>query len=212
MLSEQPVECLYLVRDGFGEQYADAYRPVASTRVTGSDLPDDARLARAEMIVAVHSGRDEELRDALDRLGFERGIPTVGVELLPTRIVCGPAVIPGATACYSCYLRRTEQHQDPARTDGIGEATRGLPDGFGRMHLAIAHGLLTLAVAELRAQPAGLGGTVRTFDLVSGMLSTAPTVAVDRCSRCSARWDHQRTRDGAPAGLADAFAMAEGGN
>jgi len=203
--SDQPVECLYLVRDAFGEQYADAYRDevpaAASIRVTGSELPDDARLSNAAMIAVVHSGRDEKLRDALDRFGFERGIPTVGVELLPTRIVCGPAVIPGATACYSCYLRRVEQHQDPAQADAVAEATRDLPEGFGRMHLAVAHGLLALAASELRAGPEGIGGTVRTFGLVAGGLSTASTVAVDRCSRCGGRWDDRRTGVGALAGL-----------
>ncbi|UJB43206.1 cyclodehydratase [Streptomyces sp. A1-5] len=201
MLSEQLVDCLYLVRDAFGEQYADAYRPAAWSRVTGSELPDDARLSSAAMVVAVYSGRDEELRDALDRFGFERGVPTVGVELLPTRIVCGPAVIPGATACYSCHLRRAEQHQDPARTDRVAEATRDLPEGFGRMHLAITHGLLALATAELRGGPAGLGATVRKFDLVTGVTSTASTVAVDRCPRCSARWADRRTGVDALAGL-----------
>jgi hypothetical protein len=195
VLFEESVECLYLVRDAFGEQYADAYQPAAVCRVTGSELPDDARLSSAAVIVAVHSGRDEELRDALDRVGFERGVPTVGIELLPTRIVCGPAVIPGATACYSCYLRRIEQHHQ------LGEATRGLPEGFGRMHLALAHGLLALATDELRTGPVGLGGTVRTFDLVAGTVSTASTVAVDRCPRCGARWDGQRNRVDAIAGL-----------
>ncbi|QBI53055.1 cyclodehydratase [Streptomonospora litoralis] len=201
MLFEQSVDCLYLVRDAFGEQYADAYPTGASIRVTGSGLPDDVRLSRSAMIAAVHSGRDEELRDALDGLGFERGVPTVGVELLPTRIVCGPAVIPGATACYSCYLRRIEQHRDAAQAGDVGEATRGLPEGFGRMHLAVAHGLLTLATAELRTGPEGIGGTVRTYDLVSGVLTTASTVAVDRCARCGARWDGLRNGVGAMAGL-----------
>ena len=184
MPSEEPVDRLYLVRDAFGEQYAEAHQVAAACRVSGSELSGDARLSRARMVVAVHAGRDERLREALDRLGFDRGIPTVGVELLPTRIVCGPAVIPGATACYACYLRRIEQHRDPARPYDVGPATRGLPEGFGRPHLAIAHGLLALAVAELRAGPVELGGTVRTFDLVAGKLSTASTVAVDRCPRC----------------------------
>lgn len=201
VLSEQAVDCLYLVRDAFGEQYADAYRPTAWSRVTGSELPDDDRLSTAAAVVAVYAARDEELRDALDRLGFERGVPTVGVELLPTRIVCGPAVIPGATACYACHLRRAEQHQDPARTDRVAEATRGLPEGFGRMHLAIAHGLLGLATAELRGGPHGLGGTVRKFDLVTGAVSTASTVAVDRCPRCGGRWADRRKGAEALAGL-----------
>jgi bacteriocin biosynthesis cyclodehydratase domain-containing protein len=197
MPSEEPADCLYLVRDAFGEQYAETHRVAPVVRVTGSGLPGDARLARAGTIVAVHSGRLEELRDAVDRFGFERGVPTVGVELLPTRIVCGPAVIPGATACYACYLRRVEQHRDPAQPYDVGRATRGLPEGFGRPHLAIAHGLLALALAELRTGPVGLGGTVRTFDLVAGTLSTASTVAVDRCPRCSAR-----LRDPASSGTA----------
>ncbi|MFF8599687.1 cyclodehydratase [Streptomyces sp. NPDC015232] len=200
-MSEQPVDCLYLVRDAFGEQYAEAYRPAAWTRVNGSALPDDPRMARAAALVAVHSGRDEELRDALDRFGFEHGVPTVGIELLPTRIVCGPAVIPGATACYSCHLRRGEQHQDPGRPDRVAEATRGLPEGFGPMHLAIAHGLLELARAELRDGPVGLGGTVRKFDLVTSAVSTASTVAVDRCPRCGTRWADERKGVDALAGL-----------
>jgi bacteriocin biosynthesis cyclodehydratase domain-containing protein len=197
--SEEPVDCTYLVRDAFGEQYAEAYGITPALRVTGGDLPDDARLDRARMVVVVHSGRLEELRDSVDRFGFERGIPTVGVELLPTRIVCGPAVIPGATACYGCYLRRIEQHRDPAQPYDLGEATRGLPEGFGRPHLAIAHGLLTLAIAELRTGPVGLGGTVRSFDLVAGTLSTASTVAVDRCPRCGTRLRDRSGGAAAPA-------------
>ncbi|MFE0459575.1 cyclodehydratase [Kitasatospora sp. NPDC058965] len=187
MSSEEPLDCLYLVRDAFGEQYVEAHGLAPAVRVTGSELPADARLDRAGMLVVVHSGRLEELRDAVDRFGFERGVPTVGLELLPTRIVCGPAVVPGATACYACYLRRIEQHRDPGQPYRLGEATRGLPEGFGRPHLAIAHGLLTLALAELRTGPVGLGGTVRSFDLVAGTLSTASTVTVDRCPRCSGR-------------------------
>ncbi|MCT9089603.1 TOMM precursor leader peptide-binding protein [Streptomyces sp. ASQP_92] len=197
MSPEEPADCLYLVRDAFGEQYAEAYAISPVVRVTGEELPDDTRLARAGTIVVVHSGRLEELRDAVDRFGFERGVPTVGLELLPTRIVCGPAVIPGATACYACYLRRIEQHRDPAQPYDVGPATRGLPEGFGRPHLAIAHGLLTLALAELRTGPTGLGGTVRTFDLVTGTLSSAPTVAVDRCARCG-----ERLRAAAPDAVA----------
>ncbi|WP_026123404.1 cyclodehydratase [Nocardiopsis chromatogenes] len=201
MSAEQSRECLYLVRDAFGEQYADAYPAAAPIRVTGSGLPDAARDAPAAMIAAVHSGQDGELRDALDRLGFERGVPTVGVGLLPTRIVCGPAVIPGSTACYACHRRRAEQHRDPADTGDPGEASRGLPEGFGRMHLAVAHGLLELAKAEMRAGPEGIGGTVRSHDLVSGTLSTASTVAVDRCARCGDRWSGLRSGPAAFAGL-----------
>ncbi len=202
MLSQQAPECLYLVRDTFGERYADAYGPSAVSRVVGSDLPDDVRLGSAAAVVVLHSGHDEQLRDAVDRHGFERGVPTVGLEVLPTRIVCGPAVIPGSTACHACFRRRVEQHRDPADTHHPGDATRGLPEGFGRMHLAIAHGLLALATAELHAGPVGLGGTVRTFDLVSGTLSAGSTVAVDRCPRCGDRWGARRAGLGALAGTA----------
>ncbi|AEV84644.1 cyclodehydratase [Actinoplanes sp. SE50] len=195
MTSDRPEDDVYLVRDAFGTGYAEAYGIRAAIPVTGSVLPDDARLSTARIIVALHAGRDDDLRDALDRAGFDRGVPTVGVELLPTRIVCGPAVIPGATACHACYRRRIEQHRDPGRPYDLSAATRDLPEGFGRPHLAVTHGLLGLALAEMRGGPVGLGGTVRTFDLVAGTLSSASTVAVDRCRRCGARF-----RDGAPAG------------
>lgn len=202
MPAEESQDCLYLVRDAFGEQYADAYLAAEPIRVTGSRLPDAVRDVPASMIAVVHSGQDGDLRDALDRLGFERGVPTVGVGLLPTRIVCGPAVIPGSTACHACHRRRVEQHRDPAHADDDPDgAARGLPEGFGRMHLAIAHGLLELAKAEMRAGPEGIGGTVRSHDLVSGGLSTAATVAVDRCARCGDRWSGLRDGAAAVSGL-----------
>ncbi|MGW1889358.1 TOMM precursor leader peptide-binding protein [Streptomyces sp. NPDC002004] len=201
-MGETPVECLYLVRDAFGEQYAEAYGIPESSRVTTTAAADEAELPDAAMLVALHAGRDEAWRDTLDRIGFERNIPSVGVELLPTRIVCGPAVIPGATACYSCYLARIEQHRDPAQPYDVGRATRGLEEGFGPQHLAIAHGLLALALDELRSGPQELGGTVRTFDMVAGTFSTASTVAVDRCPRCGDRFrDRPPSGAGAVTGL-----------
>lgn len=181
-------QCLYAVRDTFGVQYADTYA-LPAVPADAADLP------AAGLLVIVHAGWDDALRDRLDRVAFERGIPSVGVALLPTRIVCGPAVIPGATACYACYRGRIEQHGDAAQQADFGLSTRGLAEGFGPQHLAITHGLLVMARNELRTGPAGLGGTVRSFDLVAGTLSTAATVAVDRCPRCSARFRSGAARD-----------------
>ncbi|WP_344420711.1 hypothetical protein [Amycolatopsis minnesotensis] len=177
MGSEAPAGCRYLVRDAFGEQYAEAYGIPEPSRIALTAL---AEASSSDVLVALHAGRDEALRDALDRTGFERGVSSVGVELLPTAIICGPAVIPGATACYACYRR----HEEAARPYDVGAATRGLAEGFAQPHLAIAHGLLALALAELRAGPVGIGATVRSFDLVTGTLSTTSTAAADGCSRC----------------------------
>lgn len=172
---EAPPGCRYLVRDAFGTRYAEAYGIAEPNRVSGT-----AEIPPADVLVAVHAGRAEALRDAVDRTAFERDVPSVGVALLPTAIICGPAVIPGATACYACYLRR----EDAAWQHDAGLATEGLDEGFGPPHLAIAHGLLALALAELRDGPVGIGATVRGFDLVTGSLATAPTVPGDQCSRC----------------------------
>ncbi|QWF83984.1 hypothetical protein [Amycolatopsis sp. CA-230715] len=171
---------LYLIRDAFGARYAEAYGIPRPDLLAFTDSSVAAVIPPADAVVAVHAGRDDALRDALDRAAFDQGIPSVGVALLPTAIVCGPAVIPGATACYSCYLRR----EDAAWPYDADSATRGLAEGFGPQHLAIAHGLLAPALAELRDGPAGIGATVRSFDLVTGSPSSVATVAVEECARC----------------------------
>ncbi len=176
-----------MVRDRFGHALRaglDLPRPVTC----GPAEVTPELVAGADQVVCVHAGHDSGLRDALDAVAYAQGVPSVGVELLPARIVCGPVTIPGRTACYACFEKRLRQHR--AGDDGydLDAATRDLPEGFGPQHVAIARSFLAQALEEIRTGPSGLGGTVRAFDLVSGVPSSAGTLSVNGCRRCGGRF------------------------
>ncbi|MFB9903836.1 hypothetical protein [Allokutzneria oryzae] len=189
--------CLYIVRDAFGRKLAD-YRDVPPAHLVSFEDFRDTTALVGDVIVPVHAGSDPDLRDEVDRICAERGTPSVGLQLLPTKIVCGPVVVPGHTACHSCYRRRSAQHAAKARHLDVDASLSGLPLGFGAQHLAVASGLLELALTEIAEGVTGIGGTVRTFNLVSGSVTAAVTVAVDRCPRCGGRFAAARATGASP--------------
>lgn len=182
----QQHEPLIVARDRFGLAVVEELgAPPGAVLVLSSRL-HPAHLPFGDPIVVAHAGHDPELRSTIDAVAFERGVPSVGVELLPTRIVCGPVVVPGRTACYGCAERRLLQHS--GERVPLEVSTRDLPEGFATHHAAIAAGLVRAALAEIAAPRPGPGGTVRVFDLVTGAVRASHTIAVNRCPRCSDRF------------------------
>lgn len=207
----QPVTA-YLHQGGFGQAV-----------VTRLAQPQDAvlhvhqNLVRAvvpyadRLVLVAHPDRTELRRD-LDALSFTRAIPSLGLELLPTELRCGPLVIPGRTACYHCYERRRRQHGYqplPAELEPLAQ-------GYAHHHVVLGAGLISMALDLLDGQSVagddgaaaggagderGLGGQVWSVDLVSGSSSSAQTVAVDRCKTCSARFAPRRRGPSALAAL-----------
>ena len=168
----------------------------------------DALVPYADRLVLVADADRVALREALDDLSFTRSLPSLGLELTPTELRCGPLVVPGRTACYHCYARRRQQHGYRP----LPEDLEPLPQGYARHHVVLGAGLIALALGVLdREGPVdggepgpddatgadGLGGQVWTVDLVSGTTSLARTVATDRCQTCSGRYAARR--DGVPA-------------
>jgi bacteriocin biosynthesis cyclodehydratase domain-containing protein len=145
-----------------------------------------AHIPYASILITLTPGRDSGLRDRMDSLAFTCGMPSLGVELHPSLILCGPVVIPGRTACFLCYERRSEQHQ-PGLVARLREDAE-LPEGFANHHVIIGAGLIDVALREVVSGPEGVGGTVRSFDLSTGMVTQASTLAVDHCPRCGARF------------------------
>ena len=163
-----------------------------------------ASVPYADRLVMVADADRTALREALDEVSFTRSVPSLGLELTPSELRCGPLVVPGRTACYSCCARRRRQHGYRPLPDDV----EPLPQGYARHHVVIAAGLVALALSTLAAPAAGagsggadndseLGGQVWTVDLVSGLTSLARTVATDRCRTCSGRYAARR--DGVPA-------------
>ena len=155
-----------------------------------------AYIPYADRVVLIADPDQSGLREDLDTLSFTRGMPSLGLELFPTELRCGPLVVPGRSACYRCYDRRRRQH-----------GYRPLPPEVSSELLGA--GLISLALQTLDAlDPQGpttggaddvapIGGQVWTIDLVSGITTCSSTVAVDRCETCSGRY--AGGRDGLPA-------------
>ena len=167
-----------------------------------------ASVPYADRLVMVADADRTALREALDEVSFTRSVPSLGLELTPTELRCGPLVVPGRTACYSCCARRRRQHGYRP----LPEDLEPLPQGYARHHVVLGAGLISLALGVLdREGPVdggepgpddatgadGLGGQVWTVDLVTGMTSLARTIATDRCETCSGRYAARR--DGVPA-------------
>ncbi|MFH8756581.1 cyclodehydratase [Streptomyces atroolivaceus] len=190
-------QCLYLVGDTFGRRLTEHRGVPPQLQVPFEDFLNDTA-PHADVVVPVHAGGDPKLRDETDRICAERSTPSVGLQLLPTKILCGPVVVPGRTACYACYRKRAAQHAGTARPYDMDAALSGLPEGFGRQHLSVASGLLDLALTEIATGVTGIGGTVRTFNLVSGAVSSAVTVSVNRCPRCGGRFSQARADSAMP--------------
>ena len=188
---------LFIVDGSFGTEVADYLQIAVDSRVSQA-VVKATQIARGSVVVSIGDSPSFGFRDALDAECARRGIPSVGMHLTATRIVCGPAVIPGRTACFACYRARMYQHA--AGLEGYDEesANQGLEPGFGNHHVVLASGLLQLALRELRNGPFGLGATIRTANLVSGALSQASVTAVNRCDRCGSRFREARSTGTVP--------------
>lgn len=191
---------LVVVDCEFGRHVSDHLGIAPHRRVDGARFGHTS-LAGTTAVVAIHADDGTRLREDVDRICAARGLPSVGVRLSPTALECGPAVVPGRTACARCRRRRVDQHS-PLPAAARAAAVDGLPEGFAPHHVVLAAGFLRAALDEVLGDgPPGLGGTVRTANLVTGAVAAHHTVATDRCDRCGDRFAAARRAD-----LADVLA------
>ena len=212
---------VYLPQGGFARAVAARLAGDGDVVIPVDNGLVSAYVPYADRAVLVADPDQTGLREDLDVLSFTRGMPSLGLELLPTELRCGPLVVPGRSACYRCYDRRRRQHgYRPLPAEVVAEHGP-LEQAYARHHVLLGAGLISLALQTLdrpeaagtddaeaggvdavksSAEPAELpqiGGQVWTIDLVSGVTACARTVAVDRCETCSGRYEGRR--DGLPA-------------
>ena len=177
-----------------------------------------AYIPYADRAVLIADPDQSGLREDLDTLSFTRSMPSLGLELFPTELRCGPLVVPGRSACYRCYDRRRRQHGYRPLPEEVIAEHGPLEQAYAHHHVLLGAGLISLALqtldrpeaagtddaeaggvdaVESSAEPPQIGGQVWTIDLVSGVTACARTVAVDRCETCSGRYEGRR--DGLPA-------------
>ncbi|MFC2656960.1 MAG: hypothetical protein ACFNZV_08415, partial [Rothia dentocariosa] len=142
-----PPEAVILYAGHFGREVLKQLDIKDCTALELNDRLYPAEIPYASLIISIWSGHYGEARDRIDMVGFQRCIPTLGIELLPTNIICGPVVQPGYTACYDCYKRRMQQHQQNTVT--MLDNSSDLPEGFGLAEVFVAIGMLGKALTTL---------------------------------------------------------------
>jgi hypothetical protein len=160
-----------------------AVSPDTSDSVSGRDL-----------LVAITDGEDNQLADTLDRRSFVTGIAWFPVVLAFPAIRVGPVVVPGASACYACYLARRWQRDSLAEiSQAVLASDAPGPAGFFPHHALLAGALTNQLLRDIDLHGcAASAGIVRTVVLPNGELYASRAVGVDRCPRCSFRFEPHR--------------------
>ena len=199
----------YLPQGGFARAVAARLAGDGDVVVPVDQGLVSAYIPYADRAVLIADPDQSGLREDLDTLSFTRSMPSLGLELFPTELRCGPLVVPGRSACYRCYDRRRRQHGYRPLPPEVSSEHGPLEQAYAHHHVLLGAGLISLALQALDApgpqDPAPtdaddvprIGGQVWTIDLVSGITTCSPTVAVDRCETCSGRYEGRR--DGLPA-------------
>ena len=199
----------YLPQGGFARAVAARLAGEGDVVVPVDQGLVSAYIPYADRAVLIADPDQTGLREDLDALSFTRGMPSLGLELFPTELRCGPLVVPGRSACYRCYDRRRRQHGYRPLPPEVLSEHGPLEQAYAHHHVLLGAGLISLALQTLDAPAtqdpattdsddvAPIGGRVWTIDLVSGITTCSPTVAVDRCETCSGRYEGRR--DGLPA-------------
>jgi len=181
----------YLAQGDYGHAVAHRLAGPDDVLLDVRDEVFGAALPYADRLVLICDADRDDLRAALDAESFTRGIPSIGLELSPTQLRCGPLVIPGATPCHGCSTRRRRQHGYRPLPEGLAP----LEQGYAEHHVVIGVGLISMALGLLDEGGAAheeAGGRVWTVELVTGLTSSARVTAVDRCPTCSGRYDGAR--------------------
>ena len=100
----------YLPQGGFARAVAARLAGDGDVVVPVDQGLVSAYIPYADRAVLIADPDQTGLREDLDTLSFTRGMPSLGLELFPTELRCGPLVVPGRSACYRCYDRRRRQH------------------------------------------------------------------------------------------------------
>ena len=211
----------YLPQGGFARAVAKRLAGTGDVIIPVDHGLVSAYIPYADRAVLIADPDQTGLREDLDTLSFTRRMPSLGLELFPTELRCGPLVVPGHSACYRCYDRRRRQHGYRPLPPEVVSEHGPLEQAYAHHHVLLGAGLISLALqtldrpeaagtddaeaggvdaVESSAEPAELpqiGGQVWTIDLVSGVTACSRTVAVDRCETCSGRYEGRR--DGLPA-------------
>lgn len=144
---------MILFDDEFGEALAERLSGATAVALRGRDaVYDSTGWQAARLRVLVCPRRDRHAEERMETVAWGTRRPWMPVQLGPRSIRVGPVIVPGMSACLSCFYRRQRQH---GKRNGVDDglerslAETNSPGYRGHLpaHVDLVAGLLT-AVAQ----------------------------------------------------------------
>lgn len=162
--------------DDWGRALAD--------RLTGFDLTPAGELVEGPCLAFAATEAISTFR-RIDEQAFATGTAWSGVVLTPAGVRLGPVIVPGKSACYECFLRRSAHHEQHwRRTAAIWRtAESSRLDGWLPSDLLVAEGFVRI-LADGDPDRGWPAGSVISYQAATGEVSTAKVIGRHGCPRC----------------------------
>lgn len=161
-----------------------------------SDVPTDA-IADADFVIYLSDSMAPPLPATVNRACLEHDTPWLNGHVDGFDAVVGPTVVPHESACYRCYLTRTEANDSAGRLD-LYRRGASLSDS-GATFIPLVHLVESYVCMELaHVFQFGQGFTVeRIFTVSATDMATEinDVLKVPRCSACASLQERQRFVD-----------------
>jgi bacteriocin biosynthesis cyclodehydratase domain-containing protein len=153
----------------------------------------EAAMAGATIIVLASDGMSLAGVDAVNAFSIDHGIPWLLVRIDRTRALFGPYVIPGETACFTCYeLRARANAERPSEHEALYRHWRTVADRPADVATPPSAGVIVgnwvasdLARAIASGRPPTTTGRIVALDLHSLQATTHEILRLPRCPACS---------------------------
>lgn len=193
-MSDTSVESIHVLSVGdFGydvaRRLASSLGSVTHTSFEGAPSSAPAYWPSAGAYVLAAWRPVPRLTGTLDHLCHAWRRPFLPAILEGSRLRLGPAVVPGAGACYRCYeLRRLQHSKSPqverALDRHYDENPQSGPQGHLKIFAGIAATRLEQWITALGHDPASIAGRIWSLDVLSRQVATSRVLGVHGCARC----------------------------
>lgn len=139
--------------------------------------------------VAVASWRPYvDAYELIDELCFKYKKPWMLADIHGQRLTCGPVIVPGRSACFSCYHKRyLTQHRAPERELVMSnayhrDAALGI-EGFCNAMVEIG----AAALFEQVDSDYSDAGCLRCVDVIGGTVLESKVIGIHSCKKCGVK-------------------------
>lgn len=163
------------------------------TRIDPAHTPEPDAGPTPTMIVLASDRMSLAGVDAVNRMSQQDGVPWLLVRIDRTTALIGPYVVPGQTACFTCYEQRARANADhPREHEALFQTWRQIRDGAGPSPIPPEYAAILgnwVALDLMRAialgRNAAAAGRIISLDLQSLTSASREILRLPRCPDCS---------------------------